>query len=194
MRSMLFSTALIFAAMATTGCVSLSVDKGCDTGGAVGCSDCSDCGSGVRLGGLLGRLRGEGACSTCGDGASGNGSSGSAVAMPGGIGSQLGMGGGAMMGAGARMGGGAMMGRGARMGGGGGRLAGGMLAGGFGKCTSCGLLGGRCGCNENAAPYTPHPYQGAGQGGPQMGTYAYPYYTTRAPRDFLMANPPSIGR
>ena len=94
--------------MATTGCVSLSVDKGCDTGGAVGCSDCSDCGSGVRLGGLLGRLRGEGACSTCGDGASGNGSSGSAVAMPGGIGSQLGLGGGAMMGAGARMGGGAI--------------------------------------------------------------------------------------
>lgn len=196
MRSMLFSTALIFAAMATTGCASLSVDKGCDTGGAVECSDCSDCGSGQRVGGLLGRLRGEGACSTCGDGASADGSSGTALAMPGGgIGSQIGLGAGArmggipMMGAGARMGAGGRIGVGGRMGGGGG-----MLAGGFGKCSSCGLLGGRCGCNENAAPYTPHPYQGAGQGGPQMGTYAYPYYTTRAPRDFLMANPPSIGR
>lgn len=29
--------------------------------------------------------------------------------------------------------------------------------------------------------------------GPATPTYAYPYYTTRAPRDFLMANPPSIG-
>jgi hypothetical protein len=24
-------------------------------------------------------------------------------------------------------------------------------------------------------------------------SYAYPYYTTRGPRDFLMKNPPSIG-
>lgn len=29
--------------------------------------------------------------------------------------------------------------------------------------------------------------------GPQTGTYAYPYYTTRGPRDFLRNNPPSIG-
>ncbi|MEC9096619.1 MAG: hypothetical protein VX776_08315 [Planctomycetota bacterium] len=28
----------------------------------------------------------------------------------------------------------------------------------------------------------------------QVGTYAYPYYTTRSPRDFLQSNPPSIGR
>ncbi len=176
MRSMLFSTALIFAAMTTTGCVSLSVDKGCSTDGAVECSDCSDCGSGRRIGGLLGRLRGEGACSTCSDGTVADGSSGNAMAMPGG-------------GIGSRLGGGI----GSRLGGGAG-IGGGMLAGGFGKCNSCGLMGGRCGCGGNSAPYTPHPYEGAGQGGPQMGTYAYPYYTTRAPRDFLMANPPSIGR
>ncbi len=30
--------------------------------------------------------------------------------------------------------------------------------------------------------------------GAPVGTYAYPYYTTRAPRDFLMKNPPTIGR
>ncbi|MCA9247092.1 MAG: hypothetical protein KDA42_08260 [Planctomycetales bacterium] len=30
--------------------------------------------------------------------------------------------------------------------------------------------------------------------GPAAATVAYPYYTTRAPRDFLMDNPPSIGR
>ncbi len=29
--------------------------------------------------------------------------------------------------------------------------------------------------------------------GPQTGQYAYPYYTTRGPRDFLRNNPPSIG-
>ena len=35
--------------------------------------------------------------------------------------------------------------------------------------------------------------QDAGPGGPSSATYGYPYYTTRAPRDFLMDNPPSIG-
>jgi hypothetical protein len=35
--------------------------------------------------------------------------------------------------------------------------------------------------------------QGA-MGGPQGGTVGYPYYTTRGPRDFLLDNPPSIGR
>ncbi len=29
--------------------------------------------------------------------------------------------------------------------------------------------------------------------GPPTGQVAYPYYTTRGPRDFLMCNPPSIG-
>ena len=39
----------------------------------------------------------------------------------------------------------------------------------------------------------PHTAQQPGQSGiaPQ---YAYPYYTTRGPRDFLRDNPPSIGR
>lgn len=45
-------------------------------------------------------------------------------------------------------------------------------------------------------PTLPHHFmqqQMYGQGGPQGPSVAYPYYTTRAPRDFLMANPPSIG-
>jgi hypothetical protein len=29
--------------------------------------------------------------------------------------------------------------------------------------------------------------------GPAPPTYVYPYYTTRAPRDFLLDNPPGIG-
>ena len=36
-------------------------------------------------------------------------------------------------------------------------------------------------------------YQQAGPAGPPTANVAYPYYTLRAPRDFLMANPPSIG-
>jgi len=35
---------------------------------------------------------------------------------------------------------------------------------------------------------------GAGAQGPATAQVAYPYYTTRGPRDFLQANPPSIGR
>jgi len=35
-------------------------------------------------------------------------------------------------------------------------------------------------------------YPGPAQGAPAP-TYSYPYYTTRGPRDFLSANPPSIG-
>lgn len=33
-----------------------------------------------------------------------------------------------------------------------------------------------------------------GPQGPPSAAVAYPYYTTRGPRDFLMDNPPSIGR
>lgn len=33
-----------------------------------------------------------------------------------------------------------------------------------------------------------------GVGGPPVAQVAYPYYTTRGPRDFLMDNPPTIGR
>jgi hypothetical protein len=45
-------------------------------------------------------------------------------------------------------------------------------------------------------PHTQHnPDHGSypNAGGGAAPTYAYPYYTTRGPRDFLMANPPSIG-
>jgi hypothetical protein len=39
--------------------------------------------------------------------------------------------------------------------------------------------------------------QGAGTtgpAGPAAAQVAYPYYTTRGPRDFLLNNPPTIGR
>jgi hypothetical protein len=69
----------------------------------------------------------------------------------------------------------------------------------------CGLGGKGCSaCSKIAAAAgAVHPYGGAiphtnpavGQQ-PQSGIapqYAYPYYTTRGPRDFLVDNPPSIG-
>ncbi len=50
-----------------------------------------------------------------------------------------------------------------------------------------------------AAPGHHYPADGyyppsmASQPGPPGGTVAYPYYTLRGPRDFLLDNPPSIG-
>ena len=51
-----------------------------------------------------------------------------------------------------------------------------------------GLLGGvgGCGCGTASCRRTAAP-------GPPVGAVTYPYYTNRGPRDFLAANPPSIG-
>jgi hypothetical protein len=59
----------------------------------------------------------------------------------------------------------------------------------------CGAGGGMfsrmaCGCNPHAQGY-PAGYSGCN--GPPVGQTAYPYYTVRGPRDFLVDNPPSIG-
>ena len=56
---------------------------------------------------------------------------------------------------------------------------------GYNQYLQPGLLGHGAGAQLNNRPFTP---------GPPSGQTAYPYYTTRGPRDFLMANPPSIGR
>ena len=47
-----------------------------------------------------------------------------------------------------------------------------------------GLLGHNAASQLNSRPFT---------AGPPSAQVAYPYYTHRGPRDFLMANPPSIG-
>jgi len=39
-----------------------------------------------------------------------------------------------------------------------------------------------------------HAGGGSGATGTAAAQVAYPYYTTRGPRDFLMNNPPTIGR
>ncbi len=48
-----------------------------------------------------------------------------------------------------------------------------------------GLLGHNAAQQLNSQPFTP---------GPPSAQVAYPYYSVRGPRDFLMDNPPSIGR
>lgn len=196
MRSILLSTALVFTALISSGCATLTVDKGCGVDGACASGNC-----GSRVGGLLGRVRGEcGGCGTCSD-CNGGGAIGMGRGqMGGGMGcGPEGCGLGSGM-AGRGMIGGGMAGRG-MVGGGRGR---GMLTGGFARagaaCQSCGLLGGHGGLRCNQAPYTPEsmgpggPDVYNGPAGPETGHVRYPYYTNRAPRDFLMANPPSIGR
>lgn len=172
MRSILFSAALVITAVTSSGCATLNVGS-CGGCGVDSACDNQSCSTG-RVGGLLGRLRGEAACSDCQTGSCPTGTCNS-------------QGGGNV--------GGGMVGGGIA----GGRLAGkmsGLMGGGFGNrmgggaCNSCGMAAGACACG-NHAPYTPG---FAGPHGPSTGTYGYPYYTTRAPRDFLMANPPSIGR
>ena len=55
----------------------------------------------------------------------------------------------------------------------------------------CGVVGGL------ASGFCPHgggyPEYPTYNPGPPTGQVAYPYYTVRGPRDFLMSNPPSIG-
>ena len=42
--------------------------------------------------------------------------------------------------------------------------------------------------------YHHHDREYTGPQGPTTAQVGYPYYTTRGPRDFLLDNPPSIGR
>jgi hypothetical protein len=78
--------------------------------------------------------------------------------------------------------------------GGGGLFHGGMHGGGGlhggGGMHGAGLHGAGNG-GMSHAQYRADDQVGSGVPGP---TVAYPYYTTRGPRDFLLDNPPSIGR
>lgn len=64
------------------------------------------------------------------------------------------------------------------------------------QCNSCGPGGaGGCGpggCSVFGGNGGGPPAQPVA-GGPPSAQVAYPYYTTRGPRDFLNPNPPSIG-
>lgn len=59
-----------------------------------------------------------------------------------------------------------------------------------GYCCRCGQPGPGCQCGM-FCPSGDQDYNF--NAGPPVGQTAYPYYTTRGPRDFLLNNPPSIG-
>jgi hypothetical protein len=153
------------------------------TAGGFGSDSCNDCGSGNGLanGGLASKF-----------GGAGNGAFGSRMVS---------VGSGAMdllgndcVDCGSGFGRGALA---SRIGGTGDRLGCGYLGGcggvGCGGCHACsGLLKGIVGPARGEIPHTSQPPYGSGMD-QQAPTYAYPYYTARAPRDFLMDNPPSIG-
>jgi hypothetical protein len=57
-----------------------------------------------------------------------------------------------------------------------------------------GIANGGCGPGSGFCPNGQgYPEYPAFNQGPPVGQVAYPYYTTRGPRDFLRNNPPSIG-
>lgn len=58
------------------------------------------------------------------------------------------------------------------------------------NCQSCSE---DVGCGEGGCQSCEIPYQAGPTPGPPTGAVAYPYYTTRGPRDFLATNPSSIG-
>lgn len=68
--------------------------------------------------------------------------------------------------------------------------------GGCPHCQGHGANGGRIGDGLLAGHYARHrqPQEEAAMEGPPTAAVAYPYYTVRGPRDFLVNNPPSIGR
>ena len=63
-------------------------------------------------------------------------------------------------------------------------------------CNTCNTCNNGCGpCGRgNVPPLSGNPYVNGGPSGPPTAQYAYPYYTTRAPRDFLCNEPSNIGR
>lgn len=72
-------------------------------------------------------------------------------------------------------------------------------------CSHCGPVFGHhraaaacsSGCNPRNSPdYVPYiakDYRQMGPAGPPTAQYAYPYYTTRGPRDFFLNNPSPLG-
>lgn len=159
----------------TTGCLHHNTRGGCSDGSCAtgGCSSgtCNgDCGGscGDRVG-VIGKLRGRAASGgNCGPGCN-DGSCGNNSGVLGRIGNLCGLCGGA----------------GCRNGCVAGPL--GWQQGGhdYSSHLQPGLLGHQAASNLNSRPFTP---------GPPSAQTAYPYYTTRGPRDFLVDNPPTIGR
>ncbi len=163
-----------------------------------GCADGS-CGNGGLLANVFGGRRGQVGCGNGGCGLGGNGLCGGCRAGLAGLGNG-GSGNGVLGGLGhGGLGHGGLGHGGLGLGHGGLGLGNGGLGNGIGGCGrgGCGLGGnglcGGCMAGHGLAGGIPHTAQVPQGMGGQSPTTAYPYYTTRGPRDFLMDNPPSIG-
>ena len=147
MNRLLWITSLAFFLAGSTGCLHHNTrcnSGNCSTGG---CSTCSSGNCGNSGGGILGKLAGDSACSTCG----GHGSRKGCV--PGPLAWQQG-----------------------------GHNYSGHLSQNIGQ----NLLPAHCAAKQiQSQPVNP---------GPATGTVAYPYYMHHGPRDFLLDNPPTLGR
>lgn len=186
---------VVAVTLMSTGCVAGRMGSGCGGGAACassscggGCESCGDaCGGdcdscqGNRIG-VLNRLR----AMRCGGGCGNNGCGCRTGCTPGPIAWQSGgLNYSGALACGGGCGGGGCGGNacGGGCGPAGGLGAGGLGAGGLG---AGGLGGAACaGTQLNNTPFTP---------GPPAAQVGYPYYSVRGPRDFLMDNPPTIGR
>ncbi|WP_442510731.1 hypothetical protein SH528x_002373 [Novipirellula sp. SH528] len=154
----------------TTGCLHHGVRGGCQSCGTPSCST-GNCGSGGT--GLLGRIGSRhSGCQSCGESCGGN-----CGGRPGIVGRLTGQG---------------QCGPGGCSAGGCGRT--GCVAGPLGwqqggldysSHLQPGLFGHRAAAQAQAQPTNP---------GPPSGQVGYPYYSHHGPRDFLLDNPPTIGR
>ena len=165
---------------AFTGCATCSKKGGCSTGGC-GMTNSIGCGAGCNGGSCNGGSCHGGSCNggMCGGGLAGSGLVGGGLAGGGLAGGMLGRAAGL---AGCKACGGAGCGRPGCMPGALGWQSGGLD---YSSHLQTGLLGHTAAQNLNNRQFTP---------GPATGQVAYPYYTHRGPRDFLLNNPPTIGR
>lgn len=155
---------------AFTGCATCSKKGGCSTGGCGMTNSMGSgaaCGAGCNSGSCNSGSCNSGSCNggMCGGGGLANGMLGRAAGL-----------------AGCKSCGGAGCGRPGCMPGALGWQSGGLD---YSSHLQTGLMGHTAAQNLNSRQFTP---------GPATGQVAYPYYTHRGPRDFLLNNPPTIGR
>ncbi|TWU35179.1 hypothetical protein [Novipirellula artificiosorum] len=172
MNRWLMIGSLVGLLISSTGCLHHNLRGGHNSCGS------SNCGSGK---GLLGRLCGSGGdcqscqtgdCQSCQTGSCQSGNCGSGSCGPAGCGVGSCLGGAGCQGCGRT-----------------GCVAGalGWQQGGldYSSHLNPGLCGHGAGARLQSQPFTP---------GPPTGQVGYPYYTHHGPRDFLVDNPPTIGR
>jgi len=171
MNRLLMIASVAFLLTGATGCLHHNTRGGCGSGhcssGGSSTGGCSTC-SGGHGGGLLGKLH-KGGGSSCGNGGCSTCGGGRTGCVPGPLGWQQGG-----------------MNYSSHLGHAHGPIQGNGTGGiGHGAIAQHLAPGHYAAQQLQSQPFNP---------GPPTGTVAYPYYTHRGPRDFLLDNPPTIGR